>query len=64
MGKHLMKHGDGVKDIAFQVEDCDFLVKVTHEMLLSKDHWLKFNYMSDKLSFNIFNIPIANFVSN
>lgn len=30
MGKHLMKHGDGVKDIAFQVEDCDFIVKVTH----------------------------------
>lgn len=24
----MMKHGDGVKDIAFQVEDCDFLVKV------------------------------------
>ncbi|MEQ2161685.1 hypothetical protein GOODEAATRI_012059 [Goodea atripinnis] len=29
MGEHLIKHGDGVKDIAFQVEDCDFLVKVT-----------------------------------
>lgn len=28
MGEHMMKHGDGVKDIAFQVEDCDFLVKV------------------------------------
>uniref|UniRef100_A0AAY4EN12 4-hydroxyphenylpyruvate dioxygenase n=1 Tax=Denticeps clupeoides TaxID=299321 RepID=A0AAY4EN12_9TELE len=28
MGEHLVKHGDGVKDIAFQVEDCDFLVKV------------------------------------
>uniref|UniRef100_A0A671TPK7 4-hydroxyphenylpyruvate dioxygenase n=1 Tax=Sparus aurata TaxID=8175 RepID=A0A671TPK7_SPAAU len=28
MGHHLMKHGDGVKDIAFQVEDCDFLIKV------------------------------------
>uniref|UniRef100_A0A3B5L0R7 VOC domain-containing protein n=1 Tax=Xiphophorus couchianus TaxID=32473 RepID=A0A3B5L0R7_9TELE len=25
MGEHLNKHGDGVKDIAFQVEDCDFL---------------------------------------
>lgn len=24
-----MKHGDGVKDIAFQVEDCGFLIKVT-----------------------------------
>lgn len=29
MGEHLMKHGDGVRDIAFQVEDCDFLIKVT-----------------------------------
>lgn len=28
MGRHLIKHGDAVKDIAFQVEDCDFLVKV------------------------------------
>uniref|UniRef100_A0A669E667 4-hydroxyphenylpyruvate dioxygenase n=1 Tax=Oreochromis niloticus TaxID=8128 RepID=A0A669E667_ORENI len=27
MGEHLVKHGDGVKDIAFQVEDCDFLFK-------------------------------------
>lgn len=27
MTDHLGKHGDGVKDIAFQVEDCDFLVK-------------------------------------
>lgn len=29
MGRHLVKHGDAVKDIAFQVEDCNFLVKVT-----------------------------------
>lgn len=28
MGEHLIKHGDGAKDIAFQVEDCDFLIKV------------------------------------
>uniref|UniRef100_A0A3B4GT91 4-hydroxyphenylpyruvate dioxygenase n=1 Tax=Pundamilia nyererei TaxID=303518 RepID=A0A3B4GT91_9CICH len=27
MGDHLVKHGDGVKDIAFTVEDCDFLVQ-------------------------------------
>lgn len=33
MGRHLIKHGDGVKDIAFQVEDCDFLVKVTGKSL-------------------------------
>ncbi|KFP44846.1 4-hydroxyphenylpyruvate dioxygenase, partial [Chlamydotis macqueenii] len=24
MGEHLVKHGDGVKDIAFEVEDCDW----------------------------------------
>ncbi len=23
-----MKHGDGARDVAFQVEDCDFLIKV------------------------------------
>ncbi len=28
MGEHLMKHGDGARDVAFQVEDCDFLIKV------------------------------------
>ena len=28
MGKHLMVHGDGVKDIAFEVEDCVGLYKV------------------------------------
>uniref|UniRef100_A0A8B9DQK8 4-hydroxyphenylpyruvate dioxygenase n=1 Tax=Anser cygnoides TaxID=8845 RepID=A0A8B9DQK8_ANSCY len=28
MGEHLVKHGDGVKDVAFEVEDCDFIVKV------------------------------------
>lgn len=28
MGRHLIKHGDAVKDITFQVEDCDFLVQV------------------------------------
>ncbi len=25
-----MKHGDGVKDIAFAVQDCDFLVQVNN----------------------------------
>lgn len=28
MGDHLVKHGDGVKDVAFTVQDCDFLVQV------------------------------------
>lgn len=30
MGEHLIKHGDGVKDVAFTVEDCDYLVQVGH----------------------------------
>ena len=30
MGKHLMVHGDGVKDIAFEVEDCIGLYKVQY----------------------------------
>lgn len=29
LGDHLVKHGDGVKDIAFEVEDCDYIVQVT-----------------------------------
>lgn len=28
MGDHLVKHGDGVKDIAFEVQDCDYIVQV------------------------------------
>ena len=28
MGEHLVKHGDGVKDIAFTVDDCRGLYKV------------------------------------
>uniref|UniRef100_A0A4W3ID23 4-hydroxyphenylpyruvate dioxygenase n=1 Tax=Callorhinchus milii TaxID=7868 RepID=A0A4W3ID23_CALMI len=37
MSKHLAQHGDGVRDIAFQVEDCDFLVKVKGALLFRKD---------------------------
>lgn len=33
LGDHLVKHGDGVKDIAFTVEDCDFLVQVMVQVL-------------------------------
>lgn len=29
MGDHLVKHGDGVKDVAFEVEDCDYIVQVS-----------------------------------
>lgn len=28
IGNHLVKHGDGVKDIAFEVEELDVIVKV------------------------------------
>ncbi|XP_032084856.1 4-hydroxyphenylpyruvate dioxygenase [Thamnophis elegans] len=31
MGRHLMQHGDGVKDIAFEVEDCDSIVQKARE---------------------------------
>ncbi|XP_046876931.1 4-hydroxyphenylpyruvate dioxygenase [Hypomesus transpacificus] len=43
MGKHLMKHGDGVKDIAFQVEDCDFIVKKAKERgaVVVKQPWVE-----------------------
>uniref|UniRef100_A0AAZ3SLB3 4-hydroxyphenylpyruvate dioxygenase n=2 Tax=Oncorhynchus TaxID=8016 RepID=A0AAZ3SLB3_ONCTS len=43
MGEHLMKHGDGVKDIAFQVEDLEFLIKVTKERgaVVVKEPWIE-----------------------
>ncbi|XP_042355442.1 4-hydroxyphenylpyruvate dioxygenase [Plectropomus leopardus] len=43
MGQHLMKHGDGVKDIAFQVEDCDFLIKTARERgaVVVKEPWVE-----------------------
>ncbi|XP_047462503.1 4-hydroxyphenylpyruvate dioxygenase [Mugil cephalus] len=43
MGQHLMKHGDGAKDIAFQVEDCDFLVKTAKERgaVVVKEPWVE-----------------------
>lgn len=30
IGNHLVKHGDGVKDVAFEVEELDVIVKVQH----------------------------------
>uniref|UniRef100_A0A670JUY9 4-hydroxyphenylpyruvate dioxygenase n=1 Tax=Podarcis muralis TaxID=64176 RepID=A0A670JUY9_PODMU len=36
MGAHLVTHGDGVKDVAFEVEDCDFIVQygdTTHTLI-------------------------------
>ncbi|KAI5615573.1 4-hydroxyphenylpyruvate dioxygenase isoform X1, partial [Silurus asotus] len=43
MGKYSIKHGDAVKDIAFQVEDCDFLVKKAKERgaVIVKEPWVE-----------------------
>lgn len=42
-----MKHGDGVKDVAFTVENCDFLVEVnayvsSHVLCLKNTFWASF----------------------
>ncbi|XP_016009307.2 4-hydroxyphenylpyruvate dioxygenase [Rousettus aegyptiacus] len=31
MGDHLVRHGDGVKDVAFEVQDCDSIVQKAQE---------------------------------
>ncbi|KFR04892.1 4-hydroxyphenylpyruvate dioxygenase, partial [Opisthocomus hoazin] len=43
MGEHLVKHGDGVKDIAFEVEDCDFIVQKAKERgaKVVKEPWVE-----------------------
>ncbi|XP_078523668.1 4-hydroxyphenylpyruvate dioxygenase [Lissotriton helveticus] len=43
MGAHLIKHGDGVKDVAFQVEDCDFLVQKARERgaTIVREPWIE-----------------------
>nr|XP_015222770.1 PREDICTED: 4-hydroxyphenylpyruvate dioxygenase-like [Lepisosteus oculatus] len=43
IGEHLVKHGDGVKDVAFQVEDCDFLLKKARERgaVVVKEPWIE-----------------------
>ncbi|TWW74118.1 4-hydroxyphenylpyruvate dioxygenase-like [Takifugu flavidus] len=43
IGQHLIKHGDAVKDIAFQVEDCDFLVKTARERgaVVVREPWVE-----------------------
>ncbi|XP_034954809.1 4-hydroxyphenylpyruvate dioxygenase [Zootoca vivipara] len=43
MGAHLVKHGDGVKDVAFEVEDCDFIVQKARERgaLIVKEPWIE-----------------------
>lgn len=37
MGDHLVKHGDGVKDIAFEVQDCDYIVQVRPGLLVEME---------------------------
>ena len=34
MGDHLVKHGDGVKDVAFTVQNCDSLVQVMLQIFI------------------------------
>ncbi|XP_030648393.1 4-hydroxyphenylpyruvate dioxygenase [Chanos chanos] len=43
IGEHLIKHGDAVKDIAFQVEDCDAIVKKAKERgaMIVKEPWVE-----------------------
>lgn len=36
LGTHLMKHGDGVKDIAFAVEDIEALIQVILNIIIEK----------------------------
>ncbi|KAF5897853.1 4-hydroxyphenylpyruvate dioxygenase-like, partial [Clarias magur] len=53
MGEHLVKHGDGVKDIAFAVENCEFLVQKARErgaIILMEPHVLKDEFGSVKLA--------------
>lgn len=41
MGAHLVRHGDGVKDIAFSVEDLDAIVQAAKDRGVSivRDIW-------------------------
>ncbi|XP_053480294.1 4-hydroxyphenylpyruvate dioxygenase-like [Ictalurus furcatus] len=53
MGEHLVKHGDGVKDVAFTVEDCEFLVQNARERgatIIKEPHVLKDEFGSVKLA--------------
>ena len=38
MGQHLIQHGDGVKDIAFSVEDCRGIVEVRILLKIHRIH--------------------------
>nr|XP_023658669.1 4-hydroxyphenylpyruvate dioxygenase [Paramormyrops kingsleyae]XP_023658670.1 4-hydroxyphenylpyruvate dioxygenase [Paramormyrops kingsleyae] len=53
MGEHLVKHGDGVKDVAFSVEDLDFLVQKAKErgaVILKEPHVLEDGHGSVKMA--------------
>ena len=41
MGPHLVRHGDGVKDVAFSVEDLDAIVQAAKErgVQVVRDIW-------------------------
>lgn len=41
IGNHLVKHGDGVKDIAFEVQDLDYIVNHAKQQgaVFIKDIW-------------------------
>ncbi|KAI4903863.1 hypothetical protein NFI96_018654, partial [Prochilodus magdalenae] len=53
MGEHLVKHGDGVKDVAFTVQDCDFLVQKARErgaVIVKEPHVLEDKFGRVKLA--------------
>uniref|UniRef100_A0AAR2IRP5 4-hydroxyphenylpyruvate dioxygenase n=1 Tax=Pygocentrus nattereri TaxID=42514 RepID=A0AAR2IRP5_PYGNA len=53
MGEHLVKHGDGVKDVAFTVQDCDFLVQKAREqgaVIVKEPHVLEDKFGKVKLA--------------
>ncbi|XP_035392346.1 4-hydroxyphenylpyruvate dioxygenase [Electrophorus electricus] len=53
MGDHLVKHGDGVRDIAFTVEDCDYLVQKARERganIIEEPHVVEDKFGSVKLA--------------
>ncbi|KAL7827280.1 hypothetical protein SRHO_G00329980 [Serrasalmus rhombeus] len=53
MGEHLVKHGDGVKDVAFTVQDCDFLVQKAREqgaVIVKEPHVLDDKFGKVKLA--------------
>ncbi|XP_029468683.1 4-hydroxyphenylpyruvate dioxygenase-like isoform X2 [Rhinatrema bivittatum] len=41
MGEHLIRHGDGVKDVAFEVQNCDFLIQKAKKRgaVILKEPW-------------------------